>query len=538
MACPYVAVTGELVSAEPRLPSERRMSGPTEILNISASGAIQRAREEDTLSMLIDVTTCIGCKACEVACVEWNDLHLEPEYGKRVLHSYQTMPDMTPAYWNLIRFDEIPVNRERQPLASSDGVPGVMLLMRKDMCMHCAEPGCLVACPAEGAIVQYVSGIVDFRQEHCIGCGYCMTGCPFHVPKFNPETKTVFKCTMCTDRVENGLGPACVKACPTGCLEFGTKKEMKARAEHRVGQVKEEGFPNAGVYDPPGVGGTGVVYVLHHADRPELYGGLPRDPKIDPQIRLWKGPLKIAGGLLFGMSLAAAVLHYFTAGPRRTAARTLLAPAEPVPAAAAEREIVRYTVLERLLHWTVAGTFVYLMLTGAGLFSPKLGWLLSVCGGGQFARAWHPVVGCVFTAAVVTMFALWFRDLRITPDDRVWLKRMRDYLAGRDEGLPPTGRFNAGQKLTFMSQVAHGLALLASGIPVWFPEEFSRDVRLWAILLHSVSAVAAVLTLVAHIHMAVFITRGAVRAMTEGKVTESWARHHHGKWAEEKLKTP
>ena len=314
------------------------MSGALEVRNTSATGALTTVREDDQLCMLIDTTTCIGCKACEVACVEWNDLHIEPEYGQRMLHSYQTMADMTPSFWNLIKFDEVPVDARRLPVPMASPTDGgaVMMLMRKDMCMHCAEPGCMIACPAEGAIVQYTNGIVDFQQEHCIGCGYCMTGCPFNIPKFDEKSQRVFKCTMCSDRVGNGLGPACVKACPTGCLEFGQKKEMQRHAEHRVEQVKGDGFANAGVYDPPGVGGTGVVYVLHHADKPELYGGLPREPKIDPQIRLWKGPLKLVGGLAFGASLVAAAVHYLTSGPRKTESHA--------PPAAKPREIVRYTL--------------------------------------------------------------------------------------------------------------------------------------------------------------------------------------------------
>ena len=508
------------------------MSGALEVRNTSATGALTTVREDDQLCMLIDTTTCIGCKACEVACVEWNDLHIEPEYGQRMLHSYQTMADMTPSFWNLIKFDEVPVDARRLPVPMASPTDGgaVMMLMRKDMCMHCAEPGCMIACPAEGAIVQYTNGIVDFQQEHCIGCGYCMTGCPFNIPKFDEKSQRVFKCTMCSDRVGNGLGPACVKACPTGCLEFGQKKEMQRHAEHRVEQVKGDGFANAGVYDPPGVGGTGVVYVLHHADKPELYGGLPREPKIDPQIRLWKGPLKLVGGLAFGASLVAAAVHYLTSGPRKTESHA--------PPAAKPREIVRYTLFERLLHWTVAFTFLYLALTGLAIFTPKLSWLMGVLGGGQVVRAWHPIVGVVFVAAVLIQFFKWFKDLRLTPNDRVWLKRMRDYLAGRDEKVPPTGRFNAGQKLLFWTQVILGIVLLASGIPVWFPKEFSRDLRLWSILVHSGAGAAAILSLVVHIHMAVFITKGALRAMTEGQVSEEWARHHHGTWADEKLGPP
>jgi formate dehydrogenase beta subunit/formate dehydrogenase gamma subunit len=508
-----------------------------EVARISATGARTTVRADGALAMLIDTSTCIGCKACEVACVEWNDLHVEPETTERFLNSYQTIPDMTPSFWNLIKFNELPVDAERRPFPipaapapageSALGNPGLMMLMRKDMCMHCAEPGCLIACPAEGAIVQYVNGIVDFQQEHCIGCGYCMTGCPFNIPKFDPKSQRVYKCTMCSDRVSNGLGPACVKACPTGCLEFGAKPEMLAHAGHRVEQLREDGFRQAGVYDPAGVGGTGVVYVLHHADRPELYGALPAAPRIDPQIAFWKGPLKWVGGLAFAASFAGAAIHYFRSGPRRTR--------HAAPAAAPAREIVRYTVFERALHWTVALTFLYLAFTGIGLFTPKLDWMLAVFGGGQVVRAWHPVVGAVFVGAVLVQFAKWFKDLRITPDDRVWLRRMRDYLAGRDQHVPPSGRFNAGQKLLFWTQVVLGLVLLASGIPIWFPEEFSRPLRLWAIVVHSAAGVAAMLSLVAHIYMATIVTEGALRAMTEGRVSEDWARHHHGKWADETL---
>jgi len=199
-----------------------------------------------------------------VACQEWNDL---PPETTVQMGTYQTLPDLTPNFWNLIKFDEVPVDARRLPVPMASPTDGgaVMMLMRKDMCMHCAEPGCMIACPAEGAIVQYTNGIVDFQQEHCIGCGYCMTGCPFNIPKFDEKSQRVFKCTMCSDRVGNGLGPACVKACPTGCLEFGQKKEMQRHAEHRVEQVKGDGFANAGVYDPPGVGGTGVVEDVLHA---------------------------------------------------------------------------------------------------------------------------------------------------------------------------------------------------------------------------------------------------------------------------------
>ena len=214
---------------------------------------------------LIDTTTCIGCKACEVACMEWNDLPFRETVFD---NTYQTMPETAWNYWNLIKFNEHP---------RADGT--MQWLMRKDQCMHCADPGCLAACPADNAIVQYQNGIVDFQQEYCIGCQYCVTGCPFNIPKFNPQTKKMFKCTLCTDRVSQGLEPACIKACPTGCLHFGTKDDMKELAGARAAQLRDHsGYANAGVYDPAGVGGTSVIYVLHDITNPEAYGGLPSNP--------------------------------------------------------------------------------------------------------------------------------------------------------------------------------------------------------------------------------------------------------------------
>jgi formate dehydrogenase beta subunit len=252
---------------------------------------------------LVDTTTCIGCKACEVACLEWNGYPFHPTVFD---NTNQTMPDTAWNYWNLIRFNEH---------TAPDGT--FSWLMRKDQCMHCADPGCLASCPADGAIVQYTNGIVDFNQEHCIGCQYCVTGCPFNIPKFNPETKKVFKCTLCSDRVSAGLEPACIKACPTGCLHFGSKDDMKDIAERRAKQLREHtAHKDAGVYDPQGVGGTHVIYVLHDINNPEKYGGLPKNPTVDPIVRLWKGPLKWVGG--FGMILGALgiAFHYLRYGPK------------------------------------------------------------------------------------------------------------------------------------------------------------------------------------------------------------------------------
>jgi formate dehydrogenase iron-sulfur subunit len=271
-----------------------------DIVRVSATASpAVGVRTQPTMTKLIDTSTCIGCKACEVACQEWNDL---PPEATVQAGTYQTLPATTANFWNLIKFNE----HETETGA-------LQWLMRKDQCMHCAEPGCLVACPAPGAVVQYSNGIVDFQQDNCIGCGYCITGCPFDVPKFNASTRRVYKCTLCVDRVSVGLQPACVKACPTSCLQFGAKEDMLQVANTRVAQLKNNGFAQAAVYDPPGVGGTSVVTVLAHGDRPELYG-LPKDPTIPVAVRLWKGPLKWLGNTAMLGGLAAAAIHFVRFG--------------------------------------------------------------------------------------------------------------------------------------------------------------------------------------------------------------------------------
>jgi len=282
---------------------------PTGTLQIKAmsghSGSVpgQGAQREEDVCKYIDTTTCIGCKACEVACTEWNDL---PFSDTAFHNTLQTMPSTTWNYWNLIKFHEHQRN---------DGT--LMWLMRKDQCMHCEDPGCLRACPADGAIVQYTNGIVDFNQDNCIGCEYCVSGCPFDIPKFNALTKKVYKCTLCSDRVGEGLEPACIKACPTGCLKFGTKADMKIIALERAAQLREQsGFAHAGVYDPPGVGGTHVIYVLHDATQPELYGGLPKDPQIPASFTLWKQVAKPIGLLIALLAAPAALFHYVMEGPK------------------------------------------------------------------------------------------------------------------------------------------------------------------------------------------------------------------------------
>ncbi len=253
---------------------------------------------------LIDTSKCIGCKACQSACLEWNDMR-EP-VGVNV-GVYDNPHDLTPTMFTLMRFTEY-----ENPTTGN-----LEWLIRKDGCMHCEDPGCLKACPAPGAIVQYANGIVDFVKENCIGCGYCVKGCPFNIPRISQVDHKAYKCTLCSDRIAVGQQPACAKACPTHCITFGTKDEMVGLADNRITDLKSRGFDQAGLYNPPGVSGTHVMYVLHHADKPEIYAGLPNNPRISPIVEMWKGVSKYAGMAVIGLTAAAGLIHHVLQGPNR-----------------------------------------------------------------------------------------------------------------------------------------------------------------------------------------------------------------------------
>jgi len=321
------------------------------------------------------------------------------------------MPETTWNFWNLIKFNEY------EP--EGDG-GNLMLLMRKDQCMHCEEPGCLIACPSDGAIVQYANGIVDFQQDECIGCGYCITGCPFNIPKMSPKSQKVFKCTLCVDRVSEGLEPACIKACPTGCLHFGTKDEMKGLGETRAKQLREQsGFAHAGVYDPAGVGGTHVLYVLHDATNPEAYGGLPRNPHVPWTVWLWKKPLKWIGNLAMAGGLIGVFVHYLRFGPKtieedhgrsEPGRKAMRDESHVLP----NGRVQRYTFRERLMHWVAGLSYLYLLITGLAFWSPWLFGLTAITGGPTISRLLHPWVGVIFfLGTVLDVWPLERSDARI-----------------------------------------------------------------------------------------------------------------------------
>src|SRR5258707_1184363 len=275
-----------------------------DLIRKSASSVPPPARQLTPMAKLIDVSKCIGCKACQSACLEWNDMRADVGINRGV---YDNPEDLTPSMFTLMRFTEW-----ENPKSGN-----LEWLIRKDGCMHCEDPGCLKACPAPGAIVQYANGIVDFVHENCIGCGYCVKGCPFNIPRISQVDHKAYKCTLCSDRVAVGQQPACAKACPTHCISFGTKAEMIALSDKRIVDLKSRGFDQAGLYNPPGVSGTHVMYVLHHADQPHLYAGLPDSPRISPLVEAWKGVGKYPGMAVIGPTAAAGFIHPILQGPNR-----------------------------------------------------------------------------------------------------------------------------------------------------------------------------------------------------------------------------
>ena len=278
----------------------------TQTLKVVAQSATTMSPPADAaktthVAKLIDISTCIGCKACQVACMEWNGTR--PEIGTTD-GTYNNPVDLTPSSWTVMKFNEV---------EAKEG--SLEWLIRKDGCMHCEDPGCLKACPSPGAIVKLDNGIVDFNSEKCIGCGYCVSGCPFDVPRISPTTNKATKCTLCSDRVAVGQEPACVKSCPTQALTFGPKEERLQYAQERIKDLNARGFDKAKIYNPEGVGGTHVMYVLPHGDRPTEYSGLPANPQISPTVGLWKGIMKPLALATMAATVFAGVIHYAIKGP-------------------------------------------------------------------------------------------------------------------------------------------------------------------------------------------------------------------------------
>ncbi len=197
------------------------------------------------------------------------------------------------------------------------------------------------------------------------------------------------------------------------------------------------------------------------------------------------------------------------------------------------RRILRYTVRERIVHWVAGFTFVYLLLTGLAFYSPYLFWLSALVGGGPTARAWHPIMGVLFTVAVLWMYKLWSGDMRRTEADRAWSQQLGKYIRNEDETLPPIGRFNAGQKQLFWLMLYGGILLFLSGLVLWFPESIPwnlRAVKFLAVLVHVIVALLTIGGFIVHVYMGTAVVREGFNSIIQGEVSESWARTHHRLW--------
>jgi formate dehydrogenase iron-sulfur subunit len=220
-----------------------------------------------------DTTLCIGCKACEVACKQWNEL---PDDGYHFSGmSYDNTMALGSITWRHVSFIERPV-----PLGGQDA-GAFSWLMASDVCKHCARAGCLENCPT-GAIIRTEFGGVYVQPDICNGCGYCVSGCPFGVIDRNPDDGRAWKCTFCYDRQKHDMQPACAKACPTASIQFGEIEELKTRARERVEQLHNVGVTEAYLYgeaaeSQPGTGGLNAFFLL--VDKPEVYN-LPPDPEV------------------------------------------------------------------------------------------------------------------------------------------------------------------------------------------------------------------------------------------------------------------
>ena len=197
------------------------------------------------------------------------------------------------------------------------------------------------------------------------------------------------------------------------------------------------------------------------------------------------------------------------------------------------RSIVRYDFRERIVHAVAGLSYVYLLLTGLAFWTPWLFWVAIALGGGYVSRMLHPWAGLVFAAAVSAMYAQWRREMRTTPEDRAWRQAMAHYIKNEDRMVPPAGRFNYGQKTLFWVMALGAVALLLSGLVMWFvasvPEGF-LVVRSLATLVHAVAALVTIGGFIVHIYMGVAVVPGGLSAIVHGEVTEEWARRHHALW--------
>ncbi len=278
---------------------------PASILDIHRSGDPATdagyADHPPRVGFFTDTSICIGCKACEVACKEWNGI---PDDGLRQTgFSLDNTASLGADTWRHVAFIE-----QGKPLGPGPGPDGDMRwLMASDVCKHCTHAACLDVCPT-GALLRTEFGTVVVQEDVCNGCGYCIPACPFGVIDRREDDGRAFKCTLCYDRLGVGLEPACAKACPTASIQFGELDDLRDRAAGRLAELHAAGVEEARLYGErpdDGVGGAGAFFLL--LDEPEVYG-LPPDPVVTTRDlpRMWRHVGLAAGALVAGVAIACA----------------------------------------------------------------------------------------------------------------------------------------------------------------------------------------------------------------------------------------
>ncbi len=248
--------------------------------------------ETADVGFFTDSSICIGCKACEVACRQWN---MVPDHPRFLANSYDNSGSLDADTWRHVAFVE------------QQTAHGFRWLMSSDVCKHCREAACLEVCPT-GALFRSEFGTVVLQADVCNGCGYCVPACPFGVISRREGDGRAFKCTLCYDRLGQDMLPACAKACPTGSIGFGPAAEMERRARDRLERLRAEGVAGAQLYGTADAGGEGVggaasIFLL--LDRPEIYG-LPSEPETPARglAEGWGAAAMAAGALVLGVVAA------------------------------------------------------------------------------------------------------------------------------------------------------------------------------------------------------------------------------------------
>ncbi|MFQ5575942.1 MAG: 4Fe-4S dicluster domain-containing protein [Anaerolineae bacterium] len=249
------------------------------------------------MAMLLDISKCIGCRGCQAACKEWNDLSAVHTTQRG---TYQNPPTLHPTTYTLIEFREAEHEARNRSWT---------FFNRR--CLHCTDAACVNVCPTE-ALKHDSMGFVSLEQDLCNGCGYCAEACPFGVPQMeidnvlSGQAKST-KCNFCQDRMHNELVPACAKACPTGAISFGTRDEMLTMGRERVAQLKAEGQSEARLYGEHELGGLGQMYVL--PQQASVFG-LPENPQVPAMATAWQKGVQPFGYVAVGLTVVGMAVNW------------------------------------------------------------------------------------------------------------------------------------------------------------------------------------------------------------------------------------